>query len=271
MHDREQQNLSRRDFMQLAVYSVGSATVVLGVGAAIELIRQGGETQEVDPFAESDQANKELIQAMIAASESNILEDREMAESEFNLFSPRIMTLVELNIQPFTPDVDFGILSDSNGQAYALIYNHDMDCVREPLSNAGLIGETFIQEGPAKGTVFDPGISEIYFTETDLLARPENLTVERFIDNYRIEIDGNEVNLPILIVKGFSLNGESYDCATIQEKVGGRAGEILRRVQNGLSNVELSEILESAGSVVGSVLGNFAQGTGRGLRDAFND
>lgn len=269
MQDREK--MSRRDFIKLVGVGVAGAAV------AIHNLRLSSEaqtpegTQEVDPFAETDQENKELIQSMIAASKSNILSAREMAEREFELTSPRILTLVKLNIQPFAPDVNFGILSDSKGKAYALIYNHDMDCVRAPLGNAGLVGETFIEQGPAKGTIVDPGVSEIHFTEIGTLARPETLTVERFIDNYRLIINDQETVLPVLIAKGFVLDSTPYDCATIQEKIGGRAGEIVRQVQNGLNNVELGETLESVGEALGSALGNLAQGTGRGFRDAFGD
>ncbi len=228
-------------------------------------------TPEADPHAEVDAANIELINSQIANSESTFLDEREAADAEFSLDRPRLAALGKLNIQPMAPDVDFGVLATTGGTSYALIYNYDMDCVREPLAEAGLLERTVIFDGPHEGTIFDAGVTEIQITPVDASLRLDSMAVQRFLDEYRVNINGVEMTLPVLVVKGYGLNGEEIDCLTIVERIGGRAGEIINQVQDGLSNTNLGELLEEAGEAVGSALGNLAQGTYSGIKDALSD
>lgn len=255
--------LDRREF-------IGKFAVVAG-GLIFPRLQTPEQTPEADPFAQIDVANIELINTQIANAESDILGQREASEEEFRLEAPRLAALGKLDIRPMAPDVGFGVLATTDGTPYALIYNHDMGCVRKPLDEAGLLGQTLIFKGPAGGTIFDPGVAEIQITPVDPSLRLESMMVQRFLDKYRVKINGVEMTLPVLVVKGFEMGGVAYDCPTIVERVGGRAEDIVRQVQQGLSNFEFEEKLESAGEVIGSVLGNLAQGTARGVRDAFDD
>jgi len=249
--------LDRRELFQLA------GPVVVGAALGFfDLPRQTSEqTPEADPFAQIDTANIELINSQIENKNRD----------EFVLESPRLAALGRLNLQPFTPDVGFGVLTSTNGAPYALVYNHNMACVSEPLNKAGLLEETEIYDGPRKGTVLDPGVSEIHITPVDASLRLDSATVEPFLDEYEVEINGVETTLPVLTIKSFELEGEAYDCPTITERVGGILGDAIDRVQEGLSNFEFGETLESAGAAVGQALGNIAQGTARGIREGLND
>lgn len=250
------EGLDRREFLKKSLE--GAAFIAMP-----RWVRQVSSpaTQETDPFADIDTANIDLVNSKIESGD----------DEEFDLDLPRLALLGHLNLQPFTPDVGFGVLSDSNGVPYALIYNHNMNCIREPLEEAGLLVETEIYDGPKKGTVLDPGVSEIRITPVDPSLRLENMTVQRFLDEYRVEISGVEMTLPVLVVKEFGLNGETFDCPTATERIGGVLGDAIEGIQDKLSNFEFGETLESAGEAVGKALGNIVQGTARGLREGLTD
>lgn len=249
---------------------MGGAVAILEESGVIPgQSRQNGqaptpETPPENPYLEIDETNIALIYSKIADAQSNILERREAAGAEFNLETPRLAMLGKLNIQPFTPDVNFGVLAQTDGRPYALIYNHNMGCVREPLSSAGVLEQTTIFDGPARGTFLDPGISEIHITPVSRGTRLGSMTVQRFLDEYKASINGIEMTLPVLVVKGFSLNEQAYDCPTVMERVSGRTGAIINRVQQGLSDFELGTTLESAGESLGNAIGRFSEGFERG-------
>lgn len=223
-----------------------------------------------DAYSEIDATNREIIARMIEYASSDLLSEREQSEREFVLQSPQILALIKLDNRPAIPDVGFGVIG-ADGVPMAIIYNHDMDCIGDPLRSAGLTGDTILTDGPNSGTLFDPGVAEIQTTALPPETRLDEVTVQRFIDSYRVMINRVEISLPILVVKAFTLGGESYDCPTITERAGGALGGLRDRTGGVIGDVDLQEIFENAGEALGSILGNFVQGAGRGVRGALND
>lgn len=227
-------------------------------------------TPTPDLYTEYDRTNREIIDRMIERAGSDRLSEREESGREFMLKNPQILALIKLDNRPAIPDVDVGVIG-AGGVPIAIIYNHDMDCMGDPLRSAGLTGDTILTDGPNSGTLFDPGVAQIQTTGVVAGTRLDEVTVQRLIDSYSVRINGVEINLPVLVVKEFALGGESYYCPTITERAGGALGGLTERAGAFISDVDLQEIFEKVGEALGSVLGNFAQGAGRGLRGALDD
>lgn len=218
-------------------------------------------TSEDDPFASYDLENSQIISEKIEARTSSILEEREWANEPFELNNARLAAVVKLNIG-FSPDISFGVLTNTDGTPYALVYNHNMDCVRAPLSENDSLGLTHIEPGSAGR--FQPGIREIQVTPIDDGLRLETVSVERFLDEVNLQIDGNGLSVPALVIHSFSIGGEEFDCPTIQERAGDTLGSALDRVQELAGDVDLGEIIESAGEALGRALSRFGAGFERG-------